>query len=63
MKILQIMAGDTVGGAETFFVDAIKAIHETGYHQSVITRNNNDNKISNIQKLNIPLRAIWCRRH
>lgn len=55
MKILQIMAGASVGGAETFFVDAVKAIDEIGYQQEVITRHNNQNKIDTISNLNIPL--------
>lgn len=55
MKILHAMAGDSVGGAETFFVDAIKALHETEHEQRVITRYNNDYKVEQIQKRNIPL--------
>lgn len=55
MRILHIMAGASVGGAETFFVDAVKAIHELGYEQYVITRDNNDHKIKEITDLNIPL--------
>lgn len=55
MKILQIMAGDSVGGAETFFVDSIKALHETNHEQHVITRNNNPHKITQIKDRNIPL--------
>lgn len=57
MRILQIMAGDSVGGAETFFVDSIKALHETQHEQCVITRNNNPHKIEQIQKRSIPLRT------
>ena len=64
MKILHAMAGDTVGGAETFFLDAIKALHETDHEQHVITRFNNPYKVSEIQKRNIPLKKasfnnIW----
>lgn len=57
MKILQVMAGDTVGGAETFFVDSIKALHETEHKQYVITRDNNPHKIAQIKERNIPLRT------
>lgn len=48
MRILHTMAGAPVGGAETFCVDAIKAIHEVGYKQHVITRHNNPHKIKEI---------------
>ena len=45
MRVLQVMAGDSVGGAETFFVDSIKAFHETQHKQCVITRDNNKHKL------------------
>jgi hypothetical protein len=51
------MAGDKVGGAETFFVDAIKALHETPHEQYVITRDNNPHKIAQIQRRGIPLKT------
>ncbi|MFP4097603.1 MAG: glycosyltransferase family 4 protein [Alphaproteobacteria bacterium] len=57
MKILQVMAGDSVGGAETFFVDAVKALHETEHQQYVITRNNNAHKIKQIKQRDIPLKT------
>jgi glycosyltransferase involved in cell wall biosynthesis len=63
MKILQIMAGADVGGAETFFVDAIKAIDEIGYEQNVITRANNKLKIQEIKNLNIPLQTASFNKH
>lgn len=53
MKILHAMAGASVGGAETFFVDAVKALHETECEQRVITRANNDHKIDEIKSRNI----------
>lgn len=55
MRVLHAMAGGAFGGAETFFVDAIKAIHEENIEQHVITRNNNAQKIKEIERLNIPL--------
>ncbi len=55
MKILQMMAGGPVGGAETFFVDAIKAIDELGVEQRVITRGNNAHKIKTIESRGIVL--------
>lgn len=54
MKILQIMAGASVGGAETFFVDAIRGLHDLGHKQYVITRDNNPYKIEQIKQRNIP---------
>ncbi len=50
MKILHAMAGDSVGGAETFFVDAVEALAETDVEQRVITRANNPHKIATIKK-------------
>ncbi len=55
MRVLHTMAGASVGGAETFFVDAIKAIDEIGFEQRVITRYNNPHKIQEITNLNIPV--------
>lgn len=53
MRVLHTMAGGSVGGAETFFVDAIKAIDEIGFEQRVVTRDNNPHKIQEIANLNI----------
>lgn len=38
MKILHIVAGAGTGGAETFCLDAIKALHDSGIEQTVIGR-------------------------
>ncbi|MGU9961916.1 MAG: glycosyltransferase [Candidatus Puniceispirillales bacterium WSBS_2018_MAG_OTU23] len=38
MKILHIVAGAAQGGAETFCLDAIKALHDSGVEQVVIGR-------------------------
>lgn len=40
MKILQVMAGAAVGGAETAFVDMCIAMHEAGHDIVVVTRAN-----------------------
>lgn len=40
MKILQVMAGDTRGGAETAFVDMCIALHQAGETIEVVTRAN-----------------------
>ncbi len=63
MKILQVMAGANVGGAETFFIDAVKAINEIGYEQNVITRKNNELKIKEIANLNIPVQTASFNKH
>ncbi len=55
MRILHSIAGASVGGAETFFLDAVKAIHELDYEQRVVTRFNSAHKVQEIQNLNIPL--------
>ncbi len=38
MRVLQIMSGAKVGGAETFFVDLVTALHRRGLKQSVVIR-------------------------
>lgn len=53
MRILHSMAGASVGGAETFFVDAVKAIDEIGFAQRVVTRANNLHKVQEIAALDI----------
>ncbi len=63
MKILHAMAGAEVGGAETFFVDAVKAIHETGNNQRVITRFNNPHKFDQIQHLGIETHKAAFGKH
>ncbi len=56
MRVLHSMAGADVGGAETFFLDAIKAIHEKNeYTQRVVTRSNNEYKVKEIMDRSIPI--------
>lgn len=38
MKVLQIMGGREVGGAETAFADTVRALHNSGLHQHAIIR-------------------------
>jgi glycosyltransferase involved in cell wall biosynthesis len=40
MRVLQVMSGAKVGGAETFFVDLASALHRAGLQQQVIIRRN-----------------------
>jgi glycosyltransferase involved in cell wall biosynthesis len=40
MRVLQVMSGAKVGGAETFFVDLVSALHRAGLQQRVVIRPN-----------------------
>jgi len=40
LKVVQIMAGADVGGAETYFVDMVTALHRAGLDQTVVIRRN-----------------------
>jgi glycosyltransferase involved in cell wall biosynthesis len=40
MRVLQVMAGASVGGAETFFVDLVSALQRAGLDQRVAIRRN-----------------------
>ncbi|MBT5076705.1 MAG: hypothetical protein HOM66_08690 [Rhodospirillales bacterium] len=40
MRVLQIMAGAEHGGAETYFVDMVIALHRVGLEQKVVIRKN-----------------------
>ncbi len=53
LKILHIVAGADHGGAETFCLDAIVALHEAGVKQHVITRPHK-RVIETLKSLNIP---------
>lgn len=54
MKVLQIMAGAPVGGAETFYMDGMIAISETDIQQYALTRNNSEKRIDAIKQCHIP---------
>jgi glycosyltransferase involved in cell wall biosynthesis len=40
MRVLQVMSGAKVGGAELFFVDLVSALHRAGLQQQVVIRGN-----------------------
>jgi glycosyltransferase involved in cell wall biosynthesis len=40
VKVLQVMAGAALGGAETYFVDMVTALHRAGLDQKVVIRRN-----------------------
>ena len=46
MKILHFMAGASEGGAETFFLEGALALADGGVRQHVLTRPNNDFRLS-----------------
>ncbi len=52
---MQVMAGARTGGAETFFGDAIMALHEAGVRQHIVTRPDNDHRTNMIRGLGIPV--------
>lgn len=62
MKILHVISGNAVGGAETFFLDTITALSETDIQQRVVTRANSNHKIETIEKLNIPYETASFNR-
>ena len=53
MKILHLIAGAARGGAETFAMDAIVALHERGVEQLVLCRGH-DNFVRPLRAANIP---------
>ena len=55
MKVLQVMAGAPVGGAETFYMDGVLAIRETSIQQYCLTRGNNENRLEAFEKVGIPV--------
>lgn len=40
MRVLQVMAGAEQGGAETYFVDMVTALHKAGLEQRIVIRKN-----------------------
>lgn len=40
MRVLQVMSGAKVGGAETYFVDLVSALHRAGLEQRIVIRRN-----------------------
>ncbi len=42
MRVLHAMAGAAFGGAETYFVDMVSALHRAGLDQKVVIRGNRD---------------------
>lgn len=57
MKVLHIVAGAGTGGAETFCLDAIKALHDAGVAQHVICRPH-AHYINAFEERNIPYQTM-----
>lgn len=57
MRILQIMAGNTHGGAETAFVDTCIAMAEAGQETEIITRAN-DSRLPQLKKAGIMVHTL-----
>lgn len=66
MKVLHVLCGADQGGAETFFLDAVLALHDAGLEQRVVLRPNNPYRIEQIKARGIPVYAatfnkLWRR--
>ncbi|MGC6485715.1 MAG: glycosyltransferase [Candidatus Puniceispirillales bacterium] len=61
MKILHIVAGAEKGGAETFSLDAVKALHDSGVEQVLITRPHDD-RIAALEERSIPYYSMSFSR-
>lgn len=61
MRILHVLAGAPTGGAETFALDAIEALHEQGIAQHVIARPH-DLLVARLTPLAIPLETASFSR-
>jgi len=63
MRVLQVMAGQHHGGAETAFVDTVIALHKSGLQQEVIIRKNASCsailKAHNLPVLELPFRKLF----
>ncbi len=65
IKVLQVMSGAGIGGIETFFFDAVEALHQAGLHQHVAIRPNVPSRqIARLKDLGIAVatagfRPLW----
>jgi glycosyltransferase involved in cell wall biosynthesis len=63
MRVLQVMSGAKVGGAETFFVDLASALHRAGLQQQVIIRRNEARAESlrkaGLEPIEVPFRRFF----
>ena len=46
MRVMHVMAGAAEGGAENIMLESVLALAETGIDQHVVTRDNNQNRLT-----------------
>lgn len=60
MRVMQVIAGAGQGGAETFFVDLVSALHRAGLAQRVVIRHNSSRaqalRAAGIEPVQLPFR-------
>ena len=63
MRVLQVMSGAKVGGAETFFVDLVSALHRAGLQQRVVIRQNEARaqalRQAGLEPIELPFRRLF----
>ena len=63
MKILQVMGGAQNGGAETFYMDSLRALCETDIKQYALVRPQNTARIEEIHNLDVPFKTAPFNKH
>lgn len=58
MRVIQVMAGASQGGAETAFEDISLALSAAGVDQKIILRNNNLERVQKFQDAGIPVETL-----
>jgi glycosyltransferase involved in cell wall biosynthesis len=62
MRVLQVMSGAKVGGAETFFVDLASLLHRAGLSQQVVIRRHEARALSlrqaGLEPIELPFRRV-----
>lgn len=63
MKVMQVIAGGPVGGAETFFVSLSLALHQAGLQQKIVMRPNDHRRAilreGGLDPLELPFGSRW----
>lgn len=58
MRVIQVMAGASQGGAETAFEDISLALSAAGLEQKVVLRNNNPERVKKFRDAGIPVEIL-----
>ena len=58
MRVIQVMAGATQGGAETAFEDISLALSQAGLDQTIILRNNNPDRVKKFRDAGIKVETL-----